>query len=209
MSHIQLASGHQSVAPSTKPICSPRISEGGQTCIQVFFFRAGQNWGNRPYFPRHDRELSLAEVLESFVGQFYDERDRAEADPAIAKTLPELRTAGGSAVAARRTQVEIAVPQRGEKRDIMRDGAAPTRANSSRRRMAENSRSANCWKAWRKCSAWNTPPRRIEVYDNSHIQGTQCARRHDRRGTGRLRERRVPQIQHQARPISRPATITP
>ena len=59
MSHIQ--STRASIRPpSTKPICSPLHSEGGQTCIQVFFFRAGQNWGNRPYFPRHPRDMPLA-----------------------------------------------------------------------------------------------------------------------------------------------------
>src|ERR1044072_8420403 len=73
MSHIQL---HQGINPTTfrEADVFAAHTEGGATCIQVFFFRAGQNWGNRPYFPRHDRELSAAEVLESFVGQFYDER---------------------------------------------------------------------------------------------------------------------------------------
>jgi len=73
MSHIQSSQG---VNPSSfeEADLFAALSEGGQTCIEVFFFRAGQNWGNRPYFPRHDRDLPLAEVLESFVGQFYDDR---------------------------------------------------------------------------------------------------------------------------------------
>src|SRR5580698_7349115 len=73
MSHIQASQG---INPATfeEADLFAAYSEGGHTCIQVFFFRAGQNWGNRPYFPRHTSDLSLAEVLESFVGQFYDER---------------------------------------------------------------------------------------------------------------------------------------
>ncbi|HEY1877118.1 MAG TPA: excinuclease ABC subunit UvrC, partial [Rhizomicrobium sp.] len=73
MSHIQASQG---VNPATfeEADLFAAYSEGGHTCIQVFFFRAGQNWGNRPYFPRHDPDLPLAEVVESFVGQFYDER---------------------------------------------------------------------------------------------------------------------------------------
>src|SRR6185312_8802342 len=73
MSQIQSSQG---VNPSTfdEADLFAAYSEGGQTCIQVFFFRAGQNWGNRPYFPRHTPDTPLAEVLESFIGQFYDER---------------------------------------------------------------------------------------------------------------------------------------
>src|SRR5580700_10148655 len=89
-------------------------AEGGQVCIQVFFFRAGQNWGNRPYFPRHDRDLPLAEVVESFVGQFYDERTA----PRLILTSEALagRDLLAEALALRAEhRVEISMPQRGEK----------------------------------------------------------------------------------------------
>ena len=112
-------------------------SEGGHTCIQVFFFRAGQNWGNRPYFPRHASDLPLAEVLESFVGQFYDERTA----PKLILASEELP--GGALLAealALRAghRVEISTPQRGEKREIMERALTNAREQLGRR-MAENS----------------------------------------------------------------------
>src|SRR6201985_3887283 len=115
MSHIQASQG---VNPSTYDAADlfAAYSEGGQTCIQVFFFRAGQNWGNRPYFPRHASDLPLSEVLESFVGQFYDERTA----PRLILNSEELPEAGllAEALALRADhKVEISTPQRGEKRE--------------------------------------------------------------------------------------------
>ena len=118
MSHIQSSQG---VNPATfeEADLFALHSEGGHTCIQVFFFRAGQNWGNRPYFPRHDPDLPLGEVLESFVGQFYDERTppslilTSEALPDSMLLAEALTTRAGG-------KVEIATPQRGEKREITR-----------------------------------------------------------------------------------------
>lgn len=145
-------------------------NEGGQTCIQVFFFRAGQNWGNRPYFPRHDRDLPAAEILESFVGQFYDER----ATPRlilVSQDLPNcaLLTDAFSQRAGRR--IEIALPQRGEKREIM-DMALTNAREQLGRRMAENSAQRELLDGVCETFGMETTPRRIEVYDNSHIQGT-------------------------------------
>src|ERR1700743_1460090 len=89
MSNIQSSQG---VNPSTfdEADLFAAYSEGGQTCIQVFFFRAGQNWGNRPYFPRHAPDMELPEILESFVGQFYDERPA----PKLILTSEELAGKG-------------------------------------------------------------------------------------------------------------------
>ena len=82
MSHVQL---NQGINPSTFSDADvfAAFNQGGETCIQVFFFRAGQNWGNKPYFPRHPREMPTGEVLEAFIGQFYDERTAPSAGPAI------------------------------------------------------------------------------------------------------------------------------
>ncbi|HKY17541.1 MAG TPA: excinuclease ABC subunit UvrC [Rhizomicrobium sp.] len=168
MSHIQSSQG---VNPSTfeEADLFAAHSEGGHTCIQVFFFRAGQNWGNRPYFPRHDRDLPLTEVLESFVGQFYDERTA----PKLILTSETLPGRGllAEALALRAGQrVEIAKPQRGEKREIM-DRALANAREQLGRRLAENSAQTQLLEGVADVFGLDQPPRRIEVYDNSHIQG--------------------------------------
>jgi excinuclease ABC subunit C len=168
MSHIQASQG---INPATfeEADLFAAYSEGGHTCIQVFFFRAGQNWGNRPYFPRHTSDLSLAEVLESFVGQFYDERTA----PKLILTSEEL--AGqellSEALALRAEhRVEISTPQRGEKREIMERALTNAREQLGRR-LAENSAQTQLLEGVADVFGLEQPPRRIEVYDNSHIQG--------------------------------------
>jgi len=168
MSHIQSSQG---VNPSTfeEADLFAAYSEGGHTCIQVFFFRAGQNWGNRPYFPRHDRDLPLAEVLESFVGQFYDERTA----PKLVLTSEDLpgRALLAEALGTRAEQkVEISKPQRGEKREIMERALTNAREQLGRR-LAENSAQTQLLEGVADLFGLDQPPRRIEVYDNSHIQG--------------------------------------
>jgi excinuclease ABC subunit C len=168
MSHIQASQG---VNPATfeEADLFAAYSEGGHTCIQVFFFRAGQNWGNRPYFPRHDRDLPLAEVLESFVGQFYDER------PAPKLVLASEDLAGhellaGALGSRAGHKVEISTPRRGEKREIMERALANAREQLGRR-LAENSAQTQLLEGVADVFGLEQPPRRIEVYDNSHIQG--------------------------------------
>jgi excinuclease ABC subunit C len=168
MSHIQSSQG---VNPSTfeEADLFAAYSEGGHTCIQVFFFRAGQNWGNRPYFPRHANDIPLAEVLESFVGQFYDERTA----PKLILTSEELPGCDllAEALALRAGhRVEISSPQRGEKREIMERALTNAREQLGRR-MAENSAQTQLLEGVTDLFGLDQPPRRIEVYDNSHIQG--------------------------------------
>jgi excinuclease ABC subunit C len=168
MSHIQSSQG---VNPSTfdEADLFAAYSEGGHTCIQVFFFRAGQNWGNRPYFPRHAGDLPLGEVLESFVGQFYDERTA----PKLILTSEELPGCDllAEALALRAEhRVEISTPQRGEKREIMERALTNAREQLGRR-MAENSAQTQLLEGVADVFGLEQPPRRIEVYDNSHIQG--------------------------------------
>ncbi len=168
MSHIQSSQG---VNPSTftEADLFAAFSEGGHTCIQVFFFRAGQNWGNRPYFPRHASDLPLAEVVESFIGQFYDERTA----PKLILTSEELPGRGlvAEALTLRAGHaVEISTPQRGEKRDIMERALANAREQLGRR-LAENSAQTQLLEGVADLFGLDQPPRRIEVYDNSHIQG--------------------------------------
>src|SRR5579871_6622778 len=168
MSHIQASQG---VNPSTfeEADLFAAYAEGDQTCIQVFFFRAGQNWGNRPYFPRHAGDLPLAEVLESFVGQFYDERTA----PKLILTSEDLPGRGllAEALGLRAGhKVEISTPRRGEKREIMERALANAREQLGRR-LAENSAQTQLLEGVADVFGLEQPPRRIEVYDNSHIQG--------------------------------------
>ncbi len=136
MSHIQR---HQGINPTTfvEADVFAAFNEGGHTCIQVFFFRAGQNWGNRPYFPRHPRELSTAEVLESFMGQFYDERP-APRLILLSEDIADCALLADALGLRAEHKVEISTPRRGEKREIM-DMALTNAREQLGRRMAENS----------------------------------------------------------------------
>ncbi len=169
MSHVQL---HQGINPATfaEADVFAAYTQGGETCIQVFFFRAGQNWGNRPYFPRHDRELSTADVLESFIAQFYDERP-APALILASEDLPSRDLLAEALSLRAERKVEVTAPQRGEKREIMEMALTNAREQLGRR-MAENSAQRELLEGVAETFGMETPPRRIEVYDNSHIQGT-------------------------------------
>ncbi|MEL6372531.1 MAG: excinuclease ABC subunit UvrC [Pseudomonadota bacterium] len=143
--------------------------EGGQTCIQVFFFRTGQNWGNRAYFPRADRSLGIEEVLESFIAQFYDDKPvprqvLVSHDVAMADLLGEAL----SVKAERKTLV--VKPARGGKAALVAHAVANAR-EALGRRLAESATQRRLLEGVAERFGLNAIPRRIEVYDNSHIQG--------------------------------------
>lgn len=169
LSHIQ---SHQGINPHTVDEADVFAihQEGGMACIQVFFFRTGQNWGNRAYFPKADPSLSAAEVLGAFITQFYDNKpcpglillsEQVEDQELLAEAL--------SAGAGRR--VQIIIPQRGEKKDLV-DHAMTNARETLGRRLAETSSQARLLKAMAETFELPFTPRRIEVYDNSHIMGT-------------------------------------
>jgi excinuclease ABC subunit C len=144
--------------------------DGGFSCIQVFFFRGGQNWGNRAYFPKHEAELSAAEILEPFIAQFYDDKD----PPALILTSEDLEGQDllEQALSTKAGQkVEIRRPQRGEKKDIL-DQATLNAREALGRRMAEQGSIAKLLDGVAETFGLTRTPERIEVYDNSHIQGT-------------------------------------
>jgi excinuclease ABC subunit C len=143
--------------------------EAGQTCVQVFFFRAGQNWGNRAYFPRADRSLAVEEVLESFIAQFYDDKPVPRLI-LLSHDLPgcELLTEALSTKAERK--IEIRAPKRGGKTGIV-EHATQNAREALGRRMAESSSQKMLLEGLRERFGLARPPRRIEVFDNSHIQG--------------------------------------
>ena len=146
------------------------FSEGGATCVQVFFFRAGQNWGNRPYFPRHAGDLSTGEVLEAVIGQFYDERT-APALILLSEDIPNRDLLAEALALRAERKVQIVVPERGEKRDIVSMALNNAREQLGRR-MAENAAQRELLDGVAEIFGLDSPPRRVEVYDNSHIQGS-------------------------------------
>ena len=145
-------------------------AEGGQACVQVFFFRAGQNWGNRAYFPRVDKADADPEIMAAFLGQFYEDKPiprlvLVNVEPFEADLLREAFTIKA------RHKVEIARPQRGEKRDLV-DHAATNSREALGRKLAESSGQAKLLAAVCETFGLEGNPERIEVYDNSHIMGT-------------------------------------
>jgi excinuclease ABC subunit C len=143
---------------------------GGHTCVQVFFFRAGQNWGNRAYFPSHDRQMPVAEVLGAFLGQFYNNKLPPKLvllshEPPDSAVLEEaLATHAGGRVA-------LLVPQRGDKRKLIEHALLNAR-EALGRRLAESATQQKLLAGVAEALRLDGPPQRIEVYDNSHIQGS-------------------------------------
>ncbi|WP_289152254.1 excinuclease ABC subunit UvrC [uncultured Salipiger sp.] len=144
--------------------------ENGQACVQVFFIRANQNWGNKDYYPRVGEDVEAAEVLEAFVGQFYDTKE----PPRLLLLSheienPDLMCEALTGKLGRK--VEIAVPLRGEKAELI-EGAARNARESLARRMSETATQAKLLRGVAEAFGLDGPPQRIEVYDNSHIMGT-------------------------------------
>ena len=144
--------------------------EGGATCVQVFFFRTGQNWGNHALYPRADRTLEPGEVLGAFLAQFYEDKPSprlillshaAEESGLLAEALSERSG----------HKVEIAVPQRGEKRELV-EHAMQNAREALGRKLAESASQARLLDELARAFALPASPRRIEVYDNSHIMGS-------------------------------------
>lgn len=144
--------------------------DGGQTCVEVFFIRVGQNWGNRAYFPKADRSLPVEDVLDSFVAQFYDDKPVPRLI-LISHDIPnrELLAEALSTKADRR--VEIRVPSRGTKSGLV-EHALNNAREALGRRLAESSTQRQLLQALGERFALAETPRRIEVFDNSHIMGT-------------------------------------
>lgn len=146
------------------------FQEGGQTCVQVFFFRVGQNWGNRAYYPKADRSLPVDEVLDSFVAQFYDDKPPPRLillshDIANRALLEEALS-----IKADR-KVEIRVPQRGVKSGLV-DHALTNAREALGRKLAETSSQRTLLGALGERFGLLRAPKRIDVFDNSHIMGT-------------------------------------
>ena len=144
--------------------------EGGQACVQVFFIRAHQNWGNHDFYPRLAADVDGAEVMQAFVGQFYSDRDPPRL-VLLSHGLDDTDLMAEALGEKAGRRVEIAVPQRGEKAELV-EGARRNARESLARRMSESAAQTRLIDGLAEAFCLEAPPRRIEVYDNSHIMGT-------------------------------------
>ena len=144
--------------------------DGGYTCIEVFFFRTGQNWGNRAYFPKADRALPPGEVLSAFMAQFYDDKPPPRL-MLVSHDFDERKLLAEALCTKVGRKVEISVPQRGERKDLVAHALANAR-EALGRKLADTSSQQKLLKALAEAFALPRLLRRIEVYDNSHIAGT-------------------------------------
>lgn len=169
LSHVQ---SHQGINPQgiDEADVFATYQEGGQTCVQVFFFRTGQNWGNRAYFPKADKSYEPSEILESFLSQFYEDKPPPRM-VLLSHEVEEhdLLTEALSARANRK--VEIATPKRGEKRELV-EHALTNAKGALGRRLAETSSQLKLLKGVAEAFGLDRTPHRIDVFDNSHISGT-------------------------------------
>ncbi len=169
LSHVQ---SHQGINPQTVEQADLFAvhQAGGQTCIQVFFFRTGQNWGNRAYFPRADKGLEAGAVLGAFLAQFYD--DKPAPKLILLSHDFEERALLEAALSERAgMRVSVTVPQRGEKKELV-DHAAANAREALGRELAQASSQRTLLEGFAERFGLPETPRRIEVYDNSHIMGT-------------------------------------
>ena len=144
--------------------------QAGQFCVEIFFFRNHQNWGNRALFPRADRSLTPAEVLASVVAQFYDDKPPPRL-VLLSHPVEEIELIGQALSARAGRKVEVAHPKRGERADLMAHAVKNAREALSRK-LAENAGQQSLLVALGAAFGMETAPRRVEVYDNSHIMGT-------------------------------------
>ncbi|MEM9198489.1 MAG: excinuclease ABC subunit UvrC, partial [Pseudomonadota bacterium] len=144
--------------------------EGGQACVQVFFIRANQNWGNRAYFPRTGAGAEPSEIMEAFLTQFYSTKQPARLVlTSVAPDNADLVAEALTAVLGRK--VSLAQPERGEKRALL-DHAAKNAREELARRMSETAAQARLLDGLAEAFGLDATPARIEVYDNSHIMGS-------------------------------------
>ncbi len=144
--------------------------EGGQACVQVFFIRAHQSWGNRDFYPRTGAGAEEAEILEAFMGQFYDGKTPPRR-VLLSHPIEEPELMGEILAQRAGRKVEIAVPKRGEKAELVADAARNAREGLGRK-MAEGAAQSRLLSGIAEAFELDAPPQRIEVYDNSHLQGT-------------------------------------
>ena len=169
---LSAITSHQGINPRTLEEADIFAAHqaGGYTCVEVFFFRTGQNWGNRAYFPKADRALGAGEVLSAFLAQFYDDKPPPRL-VLVSHDFDERALLAAALSAKSERKVEVSVPQRGERKELVQHALANAR-EALARKLADTSSQQKLLKALTETFALPRPPRRIEVYDNSHIAGS-------------------------------------
>jgi excinuclease ABC subunit C len=169
LSHVQ---SHQGINPQTVEEADvfAIYNEGGIACIQVFFFRTGQNWGNRVYFPKADPALTGAEILSAFLAQFYDDKP-CPRQILLSETVEEQALLAEALSVKSGFKVAVSAPQRGEKKELVAHVHSNAR-EAHGRHLADTASQARLLAGMAETFALPSVPRRIEVYDNSHIMGT-------------------------------------
>ncbi|MGO4565090.1 excinuclease ABC subunit UvrC [Rhizobium sp. 2YAF20] len=169
LSHVQ---SHQGINPAgvEEADIFAIHHEGGISCIQVFFFRTGQNWGNRAYFPRADPSLLGAEVLNSFLAQFYDDKP-VPRQILLSEPVEEMELLAAALGEKTGHKVSILVPRRGEKKDLV-DHVVGNAREAHGRKLAETASQSRLLEGFKETFKLPYVPQRIEIYDNSHIMGT-------------------------------------
>jgi len=144
--------------------------QAGQFCIEVFFFRNWQNWGNRAYFPKADKSMTPDEVLSSFLAQFYDDKP-APRLIRLPHEIEDMELMAAALSTKGETRVEIHAPQRGERRQLI-DYVLRNAKEALGRRLADTASQQKLLISLGQAFGMDKAPRRVEVYDNSHIMGT-------------------------------------
>ena len=169
LTHVQGTQGINPAGVSEADVIALH-TEGGQACVQVFFIRANQNWGNRDYYPRTGSGAEPAEILAGFIGQFYENKEPPR-QLLLSDDIEETELMEEALAQKAGRKVEILVPQRGEKKDLVA-GALRNARESLARKMSETATQGKLLDGVAEAFGLDTRPERIEVYDNSHIQGT-------------------------------------
>jgi excinuclease ABC subunit C len=144
--------------------------EGGYSCVEVFFFRTGQNWGNRAYFPRAEKSFTPEEVLGSFMAQFYDDKPPPKLI-LLSHEIEESELLANALSIKAGHKVEVSTPRRGEKKELVTHALTNAR-EALGRKLADTATQGRLLQGMVTTLDLPHPPKRIEVYDNSHIQGT-------------------------------------
>ncbi len=169
--------------------------QGGYSCVEVFFFRTGQNWGNRAYFPRADRSLEAGEVLGAFLAQFYDDKPPPRCI-FLSHEIEDRALLAEALCVKSGHKVEVSIPQRGEKKELV-DHALANAREALGRKLAETQSQQNLLVALadtfglRKAAA---PHRGLRQQPHPGLERGRCD---DRRGPGGFPQKSVPQVQHQ------------
>jgi excinuclease ABC subunit C len=172
LSALSAIQSHQGINPRTLEEADVFAAHqaGGYTCVEVFFFRTGQNWGNRAYFPKADRALKAGAVLSAFLAQFYDDKPPPRLILASHDFVERALLAAALTVKSER-KVEVSVPQRGERKELVMHALANAR-EALARKLADTSSQQKLLNGLAETFGLPRSPRRIEVFDNSHIAGS-------------------------------------